>query len=178
MIEQLNERPRVELCVREQAPGGARDRQRSVYDRLQTLDREDAIERFTVTTWSKTVALSDDGGIPAVGEQARTKYDEFEEWATRRGYDLTPAFDRRSHSPMLAAPYEEIVFPVVCVAVSEGDQLRAVYPHSEGETVHTVEDGLDVLEARTESTGNVTETRPSGQTSVENADRTPARTVD
>ncbi len=41
------------------------------------------------------------------------------------------------------------MLPLLCLAVYEAETIRAVYPHVNGEDVHTIHDGVDALESMT-----------------------------
>lgn len=71
---------------------------------------------------------------------------EFERWAADRDCTLRPAFERRS----ARVPEEtRLMLPLLCLAVYEAEAIRAVYPHVNGEDVHTIHDGVDALESMT-----------------------------
>ena len=74
-------------------------------------------------------------------------YREFTEWAERNGTSLSPAFERRTRSYLgLDRVDEVVVFPVVSLALYEGERLRAVFPCSDGDRTYTVPDCLDAFE--------------------------------
>lgn len=131
--------PRIEAYVREDLRGAV-DRIDDVLDRLERLSEEGEIESFSVESWeSPTRSLSEDASArPRTA--VRETVDEFEDWAARHGYTLSPAVDRSEDA-------EEVEVPIVCLAVYDADdELLAVYPHTVSqEGVRTVEDGLSAL---------------------------------
>lgn len=133
--------------MRDHAPYGALPVQETVYERLEHLQEEGTIAGVTTAAWGgliETVPIAaTEGFVPP----ARARVDEFETWAARHGVTLKPAFETREIGLLTADETREaIVPPVVCLAVYQGDELKRVFPHADGEAVHTVHDGLDRLE--------------------------------
>ena len=135
-------RARLELFVRSSVPAAARERQTAVVERLRALERDDSIETVAVRTWEKRIPIGGD----RERETYRT-YAAFEQWARGRGVELRPFFDtRQCHSSITGESYAALVLPVMCLAISEGDRLRAVFPHASTDRTYTVGDALDTLE--------------------------------
>ncbi|WP_349674914.1 HTH domain-containing protein [Haloarcula sp. JP-L23] len=140
----------VELWLRGNPPACVRDAQEEAYERLQRLKRAGRIPSVTSHVWEpiETTPRATDPEHTAV---YRETISEFRDWANERGYSLCPGFQTRDMTPMLAdESREEIVPPILCLAVYVDDTLTTVFPHADGECVHTVTDGLDRLEAETE----------------------------
>jgi hypothetical protein len=79
--------------------------------------------------------------------EAMDTYEEFRAWAEANGFSLEPGFQRRSRSFIGMDGVEEVVvFPVVALAVYEGEELEAVFPCTDGERTHTVESALAAFE--------------------------------
>lgn len=143
--------PRVEFRVREHTPAGVYDRQQAVYERLQQLQEAGMISDVSVEVWEKQVSTGSDTdpdetdhGVRSV----RNTYQAFEDWATRNGHALTPAFDTRECGTLVSTDRREvIVFPVMCLAVYDGEEIGAVFPCSTGDDIRTVEDGLAAIES-------------------------------
>lgn len=133
---------RLELFVRSSAPAAARERQTATVERLRALENDDGIEAVAVRTWEKRIPV----GEGRERETHRT-YAAFEEWARGRGVELRPFFDTREcHSSITGDSHAALVLPVMCLAVSEGDRLRAVFPHASADRTYAVGDALDALE--------------------------------
>ena len=139
-----------ELYLREEVPAHAARHQQSLVDRLESL-----ADQVTVTEWPKRVRRWSDGDV-------LDRYDEFATWADESGADLSPFFGSRgAYSFEDGRQFDALVLPVCCLAVYDGDDLDAVYPHTADGTHHSVEDALDDI-----ATFETTE----GQTDAEAAD--------
>lgn len=133
------------LRVRTATPHGVGDRQRSMIDRLQRLTDKDALQTFDVDVWGEGITVSDTP-TAHTGYTEEVFYD-LQTWADRHGHTLEPAFERRSRGSIVTeGTHETIVFPLWCLTVHDHEELRAVYPHSDGDRVRTVADGLDAIE--------------------------------
>lgn len=150
--------PRVELRVREPTPAGAERRQRAVYDRLERLQRNRKVADVAIEVWGKQVRArtpSTPTDDPIVGP-ARAAYETFESWAKRNGHDLEPAFSVHSLGSLVDDERETVIrFPVMCLAVYNGDDLRSVAPCTTDEGVHTIEDCLTALQSGTVTPASV-----------------------
>ncbi|MFB6141236.1 MAG: HTH domain-containing protein [Halosimplex sp.] len=83
---------------------------------------------------------------PPADADARDRYVTCSEWARERGLSLRPAFGTRECYAMDTGERGEwVVFPALTLAVYEGGDLAAVYPHADGERYRSVGDGLDAL---------------------------------
>lgn len=72
---------------------------------------------------------------------------EFHEWATDAGVELAPCFEmRRCYAERSVEKRTELVLPVLCLAVYEGERLVELAPHATAEGVVTVTDSLERLE--------------------------------
>lgn len=130
---------RATLFVRASAPGPARDRQEECLDRLRRLEAAGRLS-LSVETWESEVPM--DGPVGS----ARDRYAEFTRWASDREAVLTPFFEVRERTSLVDSERREVLsLPVLCLAVYDGDDLRAVYPHADGEDVYSVPDGIDAL---------------------------------
>lgn len=140
----------VELWLRGNSPTCVRDAQEEAYERLQRLQRAGRIGSVTSHVWEpiETTPRATDPEHTAMYRETMSK---FRDWANERGYSLSPGFQTRDTTAMLADErWEEITPPILCLAVYADDTLTTVFPHADGECVHTVTDGLDRLEAETE----------------------------
>lgn len=133
----------AELWVRRDV-SAAYDSQRSVLARVDELAATDTLAAVDVADCSKSAAARE----PASRSAALAAFETFEDWAERTGVDLGPAFDRRSRSSLLSGySHEVVVFPVLCLALYEANNLQGVFPCVHGQDVYTVQDCLDALEA-------------------------------
>lgn len=140
-----NPRPiRAVLRLRTLAPHGINETQTEVIDRLRRLEEDGRIAGLDVDVWGASMGLarSADRSSSDVHEAVT----EFERWADDQGCTLRPAFERRSAR---ASEETRVVLPLLCLAVYEAEAIRAVYPHVDGEDVHTIHDGVDALESTT-----------------------------
>lgn len=132
------EERRAELFLRGSVPAAARDPQSSLADRLERLAAADRLDAVETHTWPKRVPVDE--------ARLRERYEAFTDWAAEADADLTPFFDTREcYSWSTGERYRALVLPLACLAVYEDGDLRAVYPHDDGETVRTVEDGVEAL---------------------------------
>ena len=135
------ERLWAELWLR-QDTYGTYEAQHDVLDRMRRLEEAGVLDESTVAGWGKQVLTFE----ADVRSETLTVLDSFERWAEEAGVSLEPAFDRRVESPMLSSETHEVaVFPVVCFALYEGNDVRAVFPCTTEEGTYTVEDALDTL---------------------------------
>jgi hypothetical protein len=141
--------PRVELRVRSHTSGGAHEQHRELIRRLHHLEEAGAIESVTVEAWGTSVEIPVDGVQDEPANDVLEQYAEFEAWAEQNGHTLEPAFRTRTASSLLSEEsWEEMIFPMFCLAVYDGDDLKAVFPCADAEGVQTVEDCLTQLETR------------------------------
>lgn len=132
----------VELYARETLPSPARGRREHVEARLTELSAGGAIASFDVATWPKRVPCGGDAD-----PEVRDRYLAFEAWAGERDVRLTPFFGARECYSMATGDRGNwVVLPALCLAVYEDESLRAVYPHTDGDTYRSVLSGLRSLE--------------------------------
>ncbi len=124
---------------------GTYEKQTEVIQRIERLVERDVVDEFARHTWARELS-------PAAEDTwcrfARDKYDEFTRWADATGRTLEPAFTRRTvTNEYVGERYEVIQFPVISVAVYDGDTLVRLSPSVDGDGVaYTVEDCLAELE--------------------------------
>ena len=140
---ETNGERRAELYLRGDTYGTF-DAQQAVLNRMRTLEAEDVLDAASVDGgWQRVRTIDEDGRAGALAT-----YREFDSWARRNGYSLGPAFEERQRAYMgLERLDDVVVFPVVTLAMYEDDQLRGVFPCSDGDQVYRVNDCLDALEA-------------------------------
>jgi len=139
----MSDKRRVDVFLRVSVPFDARARQLVTLARLQALRARGLIDEVTVDTWANRVTDSQPETTLALAA-----LDGFERWANAHRATLTPGFEsHESHSGFTGQRFRTTVFPVVCLAVYDGDHLCAVYPHSTEHGCVTVADGLALIEA-------------------------------
>lgn len=139
----------VELWMRRNVPSCVRDVQETVYERVERLHEACRIASFSHRSWD-TVEMTPDKTSTAHGVRCREKIAEFEAWASDHGVSLGAGFRTCTASSMVADDcWTELVPPMLCLSVYEDGELGTVFPHDDGDRVHTVTDGLERLEAKT-----------------------------
>ena len=141
MAAQQNER-RAELYLRGDTYGTF-DVQQDVLNRVRALESDDVFGEAKVAgEWQRIRTMDEDTRSGAIAT-----YREFADWADRNDHSLAPAFERRTRSYLgLDQVDDVVVFPVVSLAVYEGEHLQAVFPCSDGDQTYTVPDCLDAFE--------------------------------
>lgn len=110
--------------------------------RLQRLDREGLLTDLRVQVWPAAVRRSPEAVETTVDEY----YAQFAAWADREGKAIEPAFEVcPRHSRFTGESHEVLRPPMLCLALYEDDRLGAVFPHTDGDGVHTVADAVDAL---------------------------------
>jgi hypothetical protein len=140
MVRQTRtERYRAELYLRSDT-FGTYEPQRRVLDRMRGLEADGKFDRATLAaTWQGVSTYERD-----CRDEALRTYEEFADWASANDFSLAPAFDRRARFvPGEDDLQESVVFPVVSLAVYEGDRLRAVLPATDDADHYTVGEALD-----------------------------------
>ncbi|MFC7076519.1 HTH domain-containing protein [Haloarcula halophila] len=148
---------RVELFVRASLPTPSRERRTAIETALEALARTDAVDETNTTLWEKRVPVEDCGD-----RLERDRYNEFAAWAREEGVRLAPFFDTRTcYSMQTGRKREELVMPVMCVAVYEDGDLRQVAPVAGDDGPISVDDCLTDLTAHTETRRPNTRTVPT-----------------
>lgn len=133
---------RAELYLRGDTYGTF-DAQQDVLNRVRALEAAGVLDEANVAgEWQRIRTLSEDTRSGAV-----ETYREFDDWATRNGHSLSPAFERRTRSYLgLDHVDDVVVFPVVSLAIYDGEELQAVFPCSDEDETYSVPDCLDAFE--------------------------------
>jgi hypothetical protein len=141
-------RPRIFLGIRDHVIDGGSDRVAQLYDRIQRLDADGTVDDVVVEVYGTRLPTPDDSPVDALARPMWERYRAFEAWATRQGYSLEPAFERRRTGSLVRDERTEVVLmPVVCLAVYVGDDVRSVVPCTTGDGVRTVDDCLAAFES-------------------------------
>jgi hypothetical protein len=137
----------VELWVRRNLPYCVRDVEKEAYERLRRLRNRGSVESCSLHLWD-TVETAPGERRTEPTADSREKITEFENWADEHGCTLRPGFQTREVNSILTDDVRRrVVPPILCLAVYEDDTLGAVFPHVEGDRIHTVSDGIERLEA-------------------------------
>nr|WP_310919634.1 HTH domain-containing protein [Haloarcula sp. S1CR25-12] len=140
--------PYIELYVRSMLPDGAGERQESVIDKLDELDRTDEIAGYNVVVWGKQIAPESGAAATEEGRYILNRVAEFKQWALSNNVSLESFYQRTTvDSEVTGAAYDAMVLPVMGLAEYDEDELTHVAPCTEGEEVHTITDRLERLEA-------------------------------
>lgn len=133
---------RAELYLRGDTYGTF-DAQQQVLNRVKRLEANGTFsESIVAGEWQRIRTRAEDAR-----DGALAIYDEFREWAERNGFSLEPAFERRKRSYMgLNRVDEVVVFPVIALAIYEGDRIEGVFPCTDEERAYAVGDALDAFD--------------------------------
>ncbi|WP_340102076.1 HTH domain-containing protein [Salinibaculum salinum] len=131
----------VVLYERTELPPPAAERADCVHDRLVELEENGHVDAVTREEWVKRTPVED------CDDELRDTYLSFESWADEEGVRLTPFFQTRECFSSAAGEHTDwLVMPAFCLAVYDGDDVSAIYPHNDDEDgAKTVEDGLQAL---------------------------------
>jgi hypothetical protein len=139
--DQGGEPLRIELYVRRDA-FGARTQQQRLFERVRRLEERSGIEETAVRRWPSRILADERSELVGVIR-------EFESWTAERGPSLAPSFERRVVEPGFTDErFEQVVLPVMCLAVYQGGRLRYVAPHVDGRQAVTVHDCIEDLQER------------------------------
>lgn len=104
-------------------------------------DATDILDEISIETWPNTVRVGD-----TCQNHALEAYEQFQAWADDADVSLRPGFKYRERKTLVSSESEMVlVLPVRCLALYVDDTLAGVAPHSNGNTVYTVEDALATL---------------------------------
>lgn len=145
--DSTEERVTLDLHVRSLAPRAGHAQQESVIERLDELEAGGYIDEFTVNVWGRQISLSTAAARTDAGQFVLDRVDEFRAWAAETDRSVDSFFEtRRVESEITDQEYAALVLPVLTLAEYRDDELAYVAPCTDGETVVTVEDRIDVLE--------------------------------
>lgn len=137
----------VALYVRSLSPPGACAHQRTVVDRLETLESNGTVDEYTVEVWGSQLATSD-ATRSGTGRQIFDRIEQFRSWAKTHGRSIESFFATETvRSKITDEEYTRVVFPTMTLAEYVEGELRFVSPSNQGEAVTTVADRLDAIEA-------------------------------
>ncbi|WP_225334843.1 HTH domain-containing protein [Halomicrobium urmianum] len=140
--------PHIELYVRSLLPDGAHERQEAVVERLERLEREDAVADFSVIVWGKQIARDSAAAHTEEGRYILNRVAEFKQWALSNNVSLKSFYQTKDvESEVTGESYTTMVLPVMGLAEYQDGELQHVAPCSDGDVVHTIMDRLERLEA-------------------------------
>ena len=144
-IEEIPATCRVECFMR--APtGSTRPSEENIIERLQRLKKQVVIDDYIWHVWNKEVCLASPADRTASSEVAIEKYREFRRWAAQHDRRLTPFFAERTVASSLTdEEYEVVAFPVIAIAVYDGETLRDLAPTVDTDRPYSVKDCLATL---------------------------------
>lgn len=151
--EQPGQHVRVELRLRERTPACVTEPLEDFRDRVGRLERSGVVDDCRIETWACETWTGERPNGESAGSATAATVADFRAWARRNGYTLRPAFDRRERTTLISERSRtELVVPLACLAVYEGEELACVAPCStagDGDRADTctVGDCLDALEA-------------------------------
>lgn len=134
------------VWLRTLGPSGLNPPQINVIDRLQTLseDENGPLADLDIDIWRTSIGPTQTADRDPVG--MRDTVAEFIHWADAHGYTLRPAFEWRS-ADSTDAQEQQIVTPLITLALYSGEHLQAVYPYVDGDDVHPIHEGVEALES-------------------------------
>ena len=136
----------VVVRLRALAPYGISETQTELIARLRRLIADGTLTHIDIAVWGPEIEATPSD--PADSSSIRETFLEFDHWARSHGYTLAPAFYRRSAGSVVDEHQLEVIMcPLICFGIYEGQTVRAVYPYSDGATVHTIHDGVEELES-------------------------------
>lgn len=111
--------------------------------RLDDLADAGHLDATETVVWGKRLPLEPDD---ATLDSMLGTYQRFHAWALRSDVDLEPGFRVHEVTSVLSdASHTVVTVPIACLAVYRGGDVVDVYPHSNGDGVVTVEQGLEDL---------------------------------
>lgn len=135
---------RVALYVRADLPAPTQNYLASISSQLERLVAAGTLSSYSTITWEKRLPTS------TTDSSQHERFAQFRAWADRSGVDLSPGFGtRRCYSKQTAERSAWRVYPAICLAVYEGEELVGVYPH-QGDEPQSVLDGLSELDSAIE----------------------------
>lgn len=138
----------VALFVRSLSPSGARERQATVRERLQSLARGPVVEDVCVSVWGEQVGLHERDGQVASGTGVRGQIEALRSWADEHGRTLEPFIEtRQRRSTVTGADDTVLVLPVMSLVEYRDGDVCHVTPSADGDEVYTVVDRVETLEA-------------------------------
>lgn len=141
---------RVRLFLRGTVPPEIREQQAETVNRLEELESEHDLP-LEVTAWPRAIDVDPVGMTETYLDLLET----FRAWAHAQGCTLTPAVHTKRADSWLSTEQQlSVSLPVMLLALYEGDEIAAVYPHVDGDEVRTVSQGIEALaEVCAEETG-------------------------
>jgi hypothetical protein len=123
-------------------------------DDLEVLSAQDIIEDYEVNMWNDHVPVDAEGDLTSRERTIRERVESIRSWADEHGYEL-PAFSRTTtvgeFEMIDGSGVEATVLPLAVVAGFEDGDLQWMAPYTDGEEHVAVQDRLDELASRLET---------------------------
>ena len=111
-------------------------------DALRQLDSANHIDNLSVHAWPGVITLTNQTPY----SDAIDAFERMEAWADEHGVSIQPPFNvRTTTSAFTDETQTTLRTPIMCLAVSAGEQLANVFPHSRGGAHHGVTDAITAL---------------------------------
>lgn len=138
---------RFDVFVRSLGPSHCHhDRQSSVLDRIDRLERTGVIDTSRVTVWGDSVCVSECCLTNRSAGGIRDRIETFRRWA-RENDHVSIGFERREiDSSITGESFDVIDLPTMCLAVYVDSRLDGLFPVEVGGEGWTVDTYLDWFE--------------------------------
>jgi len=133
----------IELYIRSLAPTDIRDKQESVIERLDELDRANRIDSFEVILCGDCVCASLATAKTAVGKRLLDRFASFEEWSAERNRTLAGFTEQDTESTLSGTHITGVKFPRLALAEYRSGDLSFVAPSRNGSENTTVIDRVE-----------------------------------
>lgn len=138
---------RLELLVRTLGPPmGTHHRQRTILDRLESLDHRDAVESVRVRVWGDSICLSACCSTHPDVSAVRDRVEQFLAWGAETPGVSVPFDRRRVDSSVTGERFEVLDLPTVALAVTTDATLECFLPAQFDGDSWTVERYLEWFE--------------------------------
>lgn len=151
----------MELFVRSLTPRATRGRLEDLIERLEVLETRGRIQAFEVHVWGSRIDRTSAAARTEVGQFVTERVEAFSEWACENDRSLGSFFEEESvESTITDEEYTVTTLPTATLAEYVDDDLWFVAPCSDGESMATIEDRLEVIR----SDGRATNAQPAIRT--------------
>lgn len=136
------------LYVRSLVPRGGRRRQIDVQRRLETLERNGAIDGYEVVVCGRQLPASPSAARTDVGASLASDVEVFREWARRNDCSLGQTLSERTVDHQVTdESYRAVEWPQLVLGEYHNGDLETVTPVDTGSEILTVKERLDEIEA-------------------------------
>lgn len=111
-------------------------------DTLRQLNSADHIDNLLLHAWPGAITLTDQTPY----SDAIDAFGQMKAWGDEHGVSIQPPFNVRTVTSTFTDERQTTLrTPMMCLAVSTGEQLANVFPHSRGDDHHGVIDAISAL---------------------------------